>query len=178
MGDEIPKHNVGDISDANGEVDTVDDNGLTRLAVTGDGGSSSDAGGCPVISKKLRYDLSMSDITVSTTLVTVYTYSGSGKLFGTVLDFSHGDIEVKLTIDGTDVIFDMDMGDLNTIQIPGGAGINQGIFGLVWENAGSRLRLEPSCALIFTSEIKFEAKRTGAVDRTLNRSLVALTKET
>jgi len=134
--------------------------------------------GCPVISPKLRYDFDDSGVTISTTFVNLFSFSGSGKLFGFVLDFNQSDIQVKLTIDSTDVIFDLTGSQLKDIQVPAAGGQAFGVFGIVWEVAGNRLRFEPTCSIPFESKVEMEGKRTGGADRSMDRSLVALTKET
>ncbi len=178
MVDADPQFNQSDIDDSNGPVDTVDDGSKTRLLVRDDNtGNATDAPGCPVTTTKLRYDFDDTGVTISTTFVTLFTYSGSGKFFGIVLDFNSDQVEVKCTID-SEVIFNLTAAQLKDIQIPAAAGQSQGIGGLEWENAGSRLRFTPPCAIKFGTDVKFEGKRTGASDKTLDRVMATLTKET
>lgn len=153
------------------------DSGGAVSKVNGNGPDPADTPGCPVISNKLRWEFDEDDVTIQDSYVEIYNESGSGKLFGFVLDFNMNDTTVKLTID-SEVIFELNMIDLSNIQIPAMGGQQIGVWGLMWETAGSRLRFQPECAIAYDSQILVEAKRNGPVDRTLNRKLIALTRET
>ena len=146
-----------------------------RLRVTG---ASSDASpGCPVFTKKLRYEFTEPTTVLTASYQTVFLYSGSGKFIGINLDADKNDITVKFTVDSTDVIFEIASTDLNNVQAAG-AVRGVGLGGLGWDTTGHRFLFEPLCDIEYQSEVKVEAKKVGGPPVTLNRILVALTKET
>lgn len=140
------------------------------------------APGCAVISKKLRIERDGSDITLNTsTYTSIYSYSGSGKFFGAALDFNSNKIQIKLTIDASDVIFDLDFQTIEDMGRFGGGddkGSSRDLCKFFRIGASDRIEFCPPCALEYTSEVKIEAKATSGSSRKLTDKFVFLTKET
>jgi hypothetical protein len=130
--------------------------------------------GVPVISPKLRFPFSESNITIPTAYVTIYSYTGSGKLFGAGFRFDSEEIEIKLTID-SNVIFEFtiaeikDFDDINKGLLKGGKDVK--FLGAIHEH-------NQPAPMAFTTEVKFEAKRSASTDRTMLRSAITISKET
>ena len=140
-----------------------------RLKVTNQGESP----GIHVSSQKLRVIFEMNDTTVPTAYTTMYSYSGSGLFYAMYLDFNHHSVETKLTIDGTEVILEIVLEDLEKIF---GASIEDSC-GIGITN-GDRLKFCPPAPIPYESQVLIESRRTTSPDRNLNRLLVTLTKET
>lgn len=159
--------------------DVVTASGLDRLAVTGDAGTPGDAPGCAVFSSKFRVVFSEDDVSIDDSFQTLFTYSGSGKLIGSVFEFSNVGVQIKLTID-SEVIFDFKLQDIKDLQMPlGSGGALPAVPGsLEYQNAQSKLLFMPVCPIKFTTNVKFEAIRLAAPNKTMLRSAVTLTKET
>ena len=147
-----------------------------EVTITGGGVSGV---GCPSTTKKIRYDFNDDTVDIEDTLGTLFTRTGSGVFFEGVFDFDSSNIQVKFTVDGSDVVFDIEMNDLRDIQMPAASGQLQGAGGLEWENAGARLRFKPPCAIPYATSIKFEAiKIGGGPNKSMDRRLIVLTEET
>ena len=181
MADNIPQPNIIDIDDTNGPVDTIVDGIKTRLMVDAKvDAAAGDGGGCPVFSKKYRSLFDGATLVLSVAYQTRYIYSGSGKFVGFVIHFSGSDVVVKLSID-SEVIFELNGEDVNDMQIGNPASIGPNAQptagGPSWETTGKRIAFSPACPIAYATEVKIEVKRIGNnID--INRSMVALTKET
>lgn len=139
-----------------------------------------DRPGVSVISKKYRIEFSEADVTAAVAFATVFSYTGSGKFFGFILKNDHKEIETKLTVDGTEVIFSLKAEDVGAVQI-GGADIPvlvQETGGIMTADNDKTLALKLSNPIVFDTSVKIEVKRTKTSDHTVLRSMVALTKET
>ena len=139
----------------------------------------SDTPGCTTFSKKLRTDFSDSNITMGVSYSTIYSYSGSGKLSGFTLDFNSDDVRVKLTIDSTEVVFELVLSDIEDIQLStGDEGTDYGICnGVLVVGSGSKIQFCPPCPIKYGSQVLIEGQRSDSDDHTMNRSIVVLTKE-
>lgn len=175
-------------------ADVVTENGDNCLTVKvcnpediGDdgGGDPDDTPGCPTLSYKLVHDFSGANITVPSGYVTLFQYSGSGKLIGFVFDFNSQNVTVKLTVDSM-VIFELDMNDLEDIQVEGGGGDDDDggagsvttCGGPVFDTIANKLCYQPPCPIAYDTEVKVEAKRVGGSNRTMTDRIVHLTKAT
>ncbi len=130
------------------------------------------------ISSKFRVEFNQSTQTVTNpTLTTIFTYSGSGLLFGFYLDTSQDDTQIKLTVD-SDVIFSgitvKSLKDAG-MQVTSDAQLAQ-IFLAV--TAGSNFAFMSQYPIKYTSLVKIEATRSSAGSSDIRRTLVYLTKET
>lgn len=146
----------------------------------GSGLLPSDTPGCPTISSKYRIEFSESDITIPTALVTLFSYTGSGKLFGFVFMNDHKEVQTKLTIDSTEVVFDLKSEDIGNVQLqsPDLTSLVPETGGIMVADNDKTVALKLICPIVFTTSVKIEAKRTGSNDHTMLRSIVSLTKET
>lgn len=142
--------------------------------------AASDVSGCPTVSNKLRIEFSETDVTIGATLVTLFSYTGSGKLFGFIFKNDHKEVQTKLTIDSTEVIFDLKSEDIGDVQLsnPDIPDLVQEMGGIMTADNDKSLAFKLSCPIEFATSVKIEAKRTGSTDHTMLRSMVALTKET
>jgi len=142
------------------------------------------SGGCPTTSSKFRIVHSESSTPVTANYSTMYSYTGSGVLFGFILDYNSDFVRTKLTIDGTEVIFELTNDAIEDMQSFAGAGCddNDGsadlLGGFIKKTAGNKLNINFHCPIKYDSEVKVEAQRSGSYDKSLERYLVFLTKET
>jgi hypothetical protein len=181
---------MADVSDPNrysilrGGTDETDIGNIgDRLKVTGDNAGASGTPGCPVFSFKLRHIFDDAGTALTTTYATVYTYTGSGKLIGFVLENdATGSIDVvtKLTIDGSDVVFELENKDVSDIQYPEGpgfSGMRSSAGGPMYNFSDKKLFYMPECPIAYETSVKIEAKTTsGTAD--MVRHFINLTKET
>lgn len=131
------------------------------------------AEGSSVYTSKYRSIFDGTGLTLTGAFQTVYTYSGSGKFVGFILDFSSGNIAagVKLTID-TDVIFDLSSADILDVQ--NGSGTSGGP---VFDNLDKKFSFEPPRPILYKTIITIEVKRDNGTPN-LTRLIVNHTKET
>lgn len=143
--------------------------------------SSSDNVGCPTISDKLKIEHDGTDIIITSSYVTLYNYSGSGKLFGMALDFNSNRVKIKLTVD-SNVIFDLPFQTIEDIARFGGGsdkGSNRDLCGFFRIGASDRIEFCPPCPMAYDSQILVEAVRYNtSTNRKLTEKMVFLTKET
>lgn len=157
--------------------DVIVDNNVTLNS------SPSDLVGCDSISPKLRVDYSGTNQSITSSYTTVYSYSGSGKLFGFVLDFNSDSVRVKFTIDGTEQIFELTLNQIEDLQAYSSGGCDDssntddGLLGFFKKASGNKLYFQPLHCIVYYSEVKIEAQRTGSSNKTLDDYLVILTKE-
>lgn len=184
MGDEIPQPNIIDVDDANGPVGTTAEGatGKSRLWVESDGGAASDAPGCAVYSNKYRFTCDSPDLDLTASYQDAFVESGGGKLIGFILKFNSNEVAVKLTIDGTETIFDVLFNDVETIQSDGpgasGLGIRSSAGGPFVDTVENKVIFYPDCSIPYTSEVKIEVKESsGGLTKTLVKKSVTLTDE-
>lgn len=155
-----------------------------RMLVSGEESNPSSTPGSCVISNKLRFDHNDSDRTADANYSSAYSYIGSGKLFGFTLDYNSDYVWVKLTIDGTETIFELTLQQIEDLQAYSSGGCDdssnttEGLCGFLKKASGNRLYFKPPCAITYDSEVKIEHKRSTSSSKTLTASLVILTKET
>ncbi len=110
--------------------------------------------GCPTITgANWRTELDTADIAVSKTSYTTLKTLSDGILESFVIQFNTDRMNVKVTIDGTE-IFDIDLDDLEEIQVGGsgsssGGGVGIGRFMSV--KTGSKFCFTPRCGLSYTT---------------------------
>lgn len=136
--------------------------------------------GCPVFSNKFVGDHSETNINLTGSLASIYTYNGSGKLAAFVLDFNSNNVEVQLKVDGNEV-FKMTLGDIQNLQSfnSGGCdntGGNQQFMPLS-VTSGSRVNFNPDCPIEYGTSVVINARETSG-SRRLDRRIIWLTKET
>jgi len=131
----------------------------------------SDTPGCGTVSSKLRHDFSEVDITVPSTFTTVYSYTGSGKLFSGGFQFDDSAVRLKLTVDG-EIIFNMTMTDAELFSDSNGSFVKAKVADLLYEFDVKR------CPMVYLINVRFEVQRTDGSDHKMQRSAVTLTKET
>ena len=92
----------------------------------------------------------------------------------------HKEIETKLTIDGSEVIFSLKAEDIGEIQIsnPDVPDLVQEMGGIMTSDNDKVVALKISDPIVFLTSVKIEVKRTKTTDHKVLRSMVTLTKET
>ena len=121
------------------------------------------APGCPVISNKLRIERDGTDISFSGSYVTLYSYNGSGKFIGFLFDFNTNDVDIKLTIDGTEVIFELELEEIEDIARFGGGktGTDRDVCRYFRVGQDDRLEFCPPCPIKFETSVLIEGKKNG-----------------
>lgn len=157
--------NVGDKLKVDAEISAV--------------GQPSDAPGCPVFSSEIETIFSETDLALTTSYVTRFTYSGSGKLIGYIAGLNSTNFSFKLTID-SNVVFDISGNNINDIQLgPPSAGLPQPTSGGPFvNNSGKTFGYLPICPIAFSTNVKIEVKKGSGPAATILRDLINLTKET
>lgn len=179
MVDQKAEFNQLDISDTNGPVDTTDISGTTRLNVI-DIGDPTGTPGSPVISPKTRYNKDVGitvPLLLTGTYQTAYTRSGSGKLYSYVLDFDKSNAQIKLTIDGTNVIYECTVEEVQSFQAQD-ARRGAGPLGLGWDNTGNIHVWEPTWPVPYETSVLIEVRETAGPAINLDGALVILSEET
>ncbi len=140
-------------------------------AIGGTGGSPSDTPGCPTFSTKHRSVLDTSELVLTASYQTRFSYSGSGKLIGYMIEVENTDTDIKLTID-SEVLFELKFIDLGNMT-----GNKEFSLGSLYTNAtAKRLIFLPECPIAYTTNITVELKETTG--KKVFRSMAVLTKET
>jgi hypothetical protein len=143
---------------------------------------SDDAPGCPVISDKLKIEYSGSNITMSSGYNDIYSYTGSGKLYGFALDFNSDSVRVKLTVDGNQV-FALTLDEVEGMQAFSSSGCDdnsgtaEGICNMIKKASGNRLYFCPPCPIEYNTSVLIEGQRSGSSNKYLDKKMVFLTKE-
>lgn len=136
------------------------------------------SGASNTISKKLRTDMLIQDMTFTNSIyITLYTYSGSGLFVGAQFIFDNDHAQIKLTID-SDVIFDTDFHVLKTFDLSPSGPLTSGLGGLFYATDGSTLNFIPTYPIPYSSLVKFECKSSDGGSHKHKQQLVVLTKET
>jgi hypothetical protein len=131
--------------------------------------------GSPVVSNKLRIIVNNTTTQLTATYQTVYTYTGSGKFSGFDIRFDRSGASVKLTIDGTEVIFDFDADNLSSVQ---STKILNGVA-VTYDSSKEVLSFSPRFSILYNSSINIEAKDVGVgALANVTGYLISLTKET
>jgi hypothetical protein len=184
LADLEPEFDQLDIDNANGPVDTVVDGSNTRLMVDTQQGKPIDVPGVPCFSTKYRVDFDESDLTLTTTTyVTRFTYSGSGKFIGLIVGFSSTNTKIRLTIDSEE-FFDMTSSNIQDVQSsnPGNSGPSSetGVGGPQFDITDKKVVFYPPFPVEYKTNILIEVARenVGGPDPVVQRSMVVLTKET
>ncbi len=125
------------------------------------------------LSNKLRTEFNSTTVVLTSSYQTLFTYSGSGQLAGFVFRMTGSSATMKLTIDTTDVIFELVMQDIINTQIESSGNLYGGGSPVVLNDI---LVYRPTYPIVYTSEVKIEAKDTVTTSKL--RNLITLTKET
>ncbi len=137
-----------------------------------------DAPGCPVISNNLVVDWDNSEVSLpkkTNPYLSLYSYSGKGKMFGFKIKFNSDDIRVKLEIDNK-IIFDIDCEFLDDISEEDRE-ISKIEF-LSWDDEARTLNFKPSYPILYTSSINVSARSLNdSTKRKMKNLMINLTKE-
>ena len=102
-------------------------------------------------SSKLCYLPDSTNVALTGSFVSQYSYSGSGKLVGFSMTFDHKDVECKLLVDG-DTVFSVSAYDVEN---------NGGKFstmGLDWEPNKKTISFYPNFPICFDTSLAIQAK--------------------
>lgn len=130
--------------------------------------------GSPVISKKLRYDFSTSAVVLTASYQTILSYTGSGKFCSFAVQAEASQTEYKLTIDSTEVIFEVT--GLIMQAIAHSVNYQIGPFGLTVTSDAKRFLFNPPFPIPFSSNVKLEARESGG--KRIFERVLTVTKET
>ena len=150
-----------------------------RLKVDAQFGSNPGNPGCPIGSQKQRIIYSDSDITMPASYSTIYSYSGSGVIQGFLIDFNSDNVDVRLTLDSTEEIFELNVDDIDDIQPSGGEdGGPPMMCHILRRHSGSRFEVCFPCPLPFDSDLLIEGRRSSGGNKTMDQYVIFLTQET
>lgn len=150
-----------------------------------DGSNPGATPGCPTIGKKLRTFNTETDATASSSYSTLWTRSGSGKLFGFAIDYNSDYVWVKLTIDGeAEPAFEVTLQQVEDMQAYSGGGCDDsssttmGICGFFKKASGNKFYFCPPCPIAYETSVLIEHKRSSGSNKTATRHWVIYTEET
>lgn len=151
--DETLIGNVGDALKFDGEITA----NVTTSEITGNAAN-------------VRVDASFQSISLNRAnepFTPVYSYTGTGKLYGFLVNFNSSNIIIKLSVD-SNTILELDCENLNSLV---STGSEKGEFGwLQWEKTKYYIKFKPDYSLGFSSNVVIEAK---ANSNSNNRSVVS-----
>lgn len=156
------------------------------LNVTAGNDASNPVSANPCLSTKARIDSYFGpDVDLNNSgesFTTVYSYSGSGKLFCGMFEFNSDRIQFKLTID-SEVIFDLDLEDVEDFFPSSGdsSGGNTGAGSTCWVSwnaSKNTFKFMPTFPIEYSTQVLFEARANSSSNsREYERYMVELTKE-
>jgi hypothetical protein len=131
------------------------------------------------LTNKLRYaQMTANQALTKDAYTTIYTYSGSGQFYGFYGNILDSSTEIKVTIDGEDIITDFSIDDI-PVGGPGNSG--SGGFGTPFlkRSATDQVAVEPPMAVKYNSSITIQLKAhaTSSNQRKLVSGYAVLTKE-
>lgn len=136
------------------------------------------------MTNKMRFVTAAPDSSVGAAYSTVYSYSGSGYLHGFVAHFDSNNIFVKLTVDGTEIIFELTLNQISTLQSQGQGGGGGGnslvdyLVGMLSVGPSGHLNARFEWPIAFGSSILIETKKESGNNKTLTEYMVGLEKIT
>lgn len=136
-------------------------------------------GGAPVLPSTFKIEFDDSNISVTSSYATLYSYTGSGTFHGGTFDFNSDSVRVRLTIDGN-VVLVLTLDEVESIQSFSSGGCNDGgvqNIQFVSKTSGNRLNLHFPVPIKYDTSVLVEAQRTSGYNKTQSRQLVYLTKE-
>jgi len=137
--------------------------------------SPTDTPGCPVVSQKLRYEVDRTTVVLTASYQTIWSYTGSGKFSGIIVDCEANLTEFKFTVDTSNVVFEFQIKDL--LDTSGNKEFS--LSSLYTDTSGKKLIFTPGpelCPMVYTSNLKLEAKESTG--KRVFGYVVGLTKET
>ena len=108
-------------------------------------------------SPKFRIESDTNSVPLTGSFVDQYSYTGSGRFVGFVMEFDHKDVEVKLLID-SEVIFSIAPSDIETHQ--GNTLVDENL-GINWEPNKKILTFYPRFPICFETDAKIQARETA-----------------
>lgn len=103
--------------------------------------------------KKLRYD-TVSNISISTSsFTTIYSYSGSGHVYGAYFNYTNKEMYITVTIDGEDVVDELFISDL-----PKGQGANENFTPFISRISDTELAIQLPEKLKYDSSVVIKTK--------------------
>lgn len=130
----------------------------------------------PNLTNKYDIDFNDDDISIISSYSQIYSYNGSGAIYGFVLDFNSNNVHVKLKID-SEVIFDLKLSDISRIQSTG-KNFDSLICKQMRVHSGNKFEFCPPYPISYSSNILIEAKKSSGSNKTLNKKIVFINKDT
>jgi len=110
------------------------------------------------LANTLRYNKFTTNQSISTSsLTTIYSYSGSGTWYGTYFELTDGEMELTITIDDVVIMDSMPLADLPEGG-PGNSGGSLGASAFIKKQTDTKINIEPPMAIKYESSVKFELK--------------------
>jgi len=138
---------------------------------------------CPTMSNDFKVEYSDTNISMTSSYATIYSYSGSGKFHGFALDFNSDSVRVKLEIDGNEV-FALTLDEVEGMQAFSSSGCDDdsgaatGLVNMLKKASGNRLYFSPPCPIKYTSSVTVSGQRTGSSNKTMDKQMMFLEKTT
>jgi hypothetical protein len=101
--------------------------------------------------------------------VSIYSYSGSGLFYGVTIDSNQDGIQLRVLVDGTEVL----VTDISGAQL-NGMGL---VGGILYRTSAGVVHFYPPEGIPYTSSIEILGKRDNAGNITIDNYLVHLSKE-
>lgn len=139
-----------------------------RLRVTN--AVASDAPGAPVFTKKYRVAYDGTDVSLTTTLTNIFTYTGSGKFVSFVMSTDKSTVLITLKIDSDAVFTDLPVSGIATLDIKGT--LREGA-----DASGDGKKFIFARVIEYGTDIVIDAKTSSGTAKVLDH-VVELTKET
>lgn len=131
-----------------------------------------------VLNAKYRILYAAPGTTIGTSYATIYSYTGSGILHAFALKFSSDNVRVRLTIDGTEVIFELSLPEIDVFMQSSASGISDGVSTVIAKFSSSRMETYFKEGFKYESSVLIEAQKTTGADKTHDNQIVFITKDT
>lgn len=131
----------------------------------------------PTLTSKFRILYDETNQSVTSSYVTLYSYSGSGVFFGSSLNFNNTDVRVRLSIDGEE-IFALTLDELSNIESASAFGNDYSSSNLIYVNQTSDdiFNMYFPHGIYYASSVVIQAQRSGSFNRTQDNQIVYIEK--
>lgn len=119
-------------------------------------------------SPKLTYDIDDTTTSLTGSFSDVYSYTGTGRVAGFLVQYSSKSIETKVLVDGN-TLLQISADDIDQSQS------NSDCIGLSWEPNKKVLKFYPRFPVYFNTDFKIQAKETSG-EQEIQYSLVSIEK--
>ncbi len=148
------------------DIQTVSINGLGMVGDAIKVSGASFVGSNDSVNSKMRIDVNMSPQLLTGIYSSVYSYTGSGKLFGGKFIVDSEDISLRLLVD-SEIIFDVNIKDLEDIT-------DNTPFDVNIDDEDSEFSVEFNWPIVYATSVDFQAKSSGD---NIEKTIISLSKE-